>query len=183
MDKMMPVERIENKIYILRGQKIMIDRDLAGLYGVPNKVFMQAIKRNKERFPSDFMFQLNKKETAILRSQIVTSSWGGRRYLPYAFTEQGVAMLSSVLHSQRAIRVNIQIVRTFAKLRQILSSHADLRRKIEEMESKYDQQFQVVFRAIKALINEPLKKIRKIGFVKDKQKELNKKVDKRAKIW
>jgi hypothetical protein len=138
MDKMMPVERIENKIYILRGQKIMIDRDLAGLYGVPNKVFMQAIKRNKERFPSDFMFQLNKKETAILRSQIVTSSWGGRRYLPYAFTEQGVAMLSSVLHSQRAI---------------------------------------------KALINEPPKKIRKIGFVKEKQKELNKKVDKRAKIW
>lgn len=145
----------------------MLDRDLAELYGTPNKVLIQAVKRNIERFPEDFMFQLTNEEFKKLRSQFVTSNRGGRRYFPYVFTEQGVAMLSSVLNSQRAIFVNIQIMRTFAKLREILSSHKDLRLKIEAMEKKYDQQFQVVFKAIKALIEEPPRKIGRIGFVRE----------------
>jgi len=169
MTDLVPNERVENKIYLIRGQKVMLDRDLAELYGVPNKALVQAIKRNMERFPEDFMFQLTTEEFKNLRSQIVTSSWGGRRYLPYVFTEQGVAMLSSVLRSKRAIMVNVHIMRVFARLREILSTHEDLRRKIEAMEKKYDQQFQVVFKAIKALIDKPEKKIMKIGFLRDRE--------------
>jgi len=159
-------QRIENKIFLIRGQKVMLDNDLAELYGVETKVLLQAVKRNLDRFPEDFMFILTKQEFKDLKSQIVTSSWGGRRYLPYTFTEQGVAMLSSILRSKRALYVNIQIMRTFTKLREIVSTHKDLQRKIEEMEKKYDQNFRVVFDAIKALLTMPESKTRKIGFIK-----------------
>ena len=155
---------IEGKIYLIRGKKVMLDRDLAELYGVETKGLIRAVKRNMERFPSDFMLLLTQQEVAILRYQFGTSSWGGRRYLPYAFTEQGVAMLSSVLNSERAIQVNIQIIRTFTKLRELLSSNAELRKKIEEMERKYDQQFRVVFDAIKKLLEPSEGPRKKIGF-------------------
>ncbi len=166
-------ERIEKKIYLIRGQKVMLDKDLAELYGVETRRLNEQIKRNLSRFPDDFMFQLTQLEfqnlrsqfaTSSLRFQIATSSWGGQRYLPYAFTEQGVAMLSSVLRSERAIHVNIQIMRTFTKLREILASHKDLQKKIEDMEKKYDQQFKIVFDAIKALLTVPESKAKKIGF-------------------
>ncbi len=162
-----PAERIEKAILLIRKQKVMLDSDLAALYGVETKVLVQAVKRNIERFPEDFMFRLNKKEFVILRSQIVTSSdWGGRRYAPYAFTEQGVAMLSSVLHSQRAIQVNIEIMRAFIRLRQMLASHAELARKLDELEKKYDAQFKEVFEAIRQLMTPPEPKRRPIGFQK-----------------
>jgi len=166
-NSLIPLEKIENKIYLIRGKKVMIDADLAELYGVQTKVLLQSIKRNLDRFPEDFMFQLVKDEYESLRSQIVTSSWGGRRYLPYAFTEQGVSMLSSVLNSKQAIQVNIQIMRTFTKLREMIESHKDLKKKIEEIESKYDKQFQMVFEAIKHLIEEPIKSKRKVGFTQE----------------
>jgi hypothetical protein len=139
--------------------------DLADLYGVETKALLQAVKRNLARFPEDFAFQLDKQEFINLRSQFVTSSWGGRRYPPYAFTEQGVAMLSSVLRSPQAIQVNIEIMRTFVKLRQLLASNAALARKLAALESKYDEQFKVVFDAIRELMRppEPGKK-RPIGF-------------------
>jgi hypothetical protein len=149
---LVPAEIIEKRILLIRGQKVMIDRELANLYGVETKYLIRQVKRNIKRFPPDFMFKLDKDETADLRCQIVTSSWGGRRYSPYAFTELGIAMLSSVLKSDEAISVNIQIMRVFTKLREILASHKDLKRKIEEMESRYDHQFKVVFDAIKELI-------------------------------
>lgn len=157
-------KRIENRIYFIRRQKVMLDRDLAELYGVKTKSLNLAVKRNRERFPADFMFQLTKEEFQNLRFQNETSSWGGQRYLPYAFTEQGVAMLSSVLRSKRAIYVNIQIMRTFTKLRELLATHKDLQRKIEETEKKYDQQFKVVFDAIRKLMSPPEKPKRRIGF-------------------
>ena len=171
MTTLVPTELIASKIYLIRGIKIMLDRDLAELYGVETKVLKQAVRRNIKRFPNDFMFELTKDEFENLRSQIVTSSWGGARYLPMAFTEQGVAMLSTVLKSDRAIQVNIQIMRAFTQLRQMLSTHKDLKRKIESMEKKYDQQFQVVFEAIKQLLTEEGKPKKKIGFTaKEKQK-------------
>ena len=134
------VERIERVILVLRGHRVLLDGDLAALYQVQTRVLVQAVKRNRERFPKDFMFQLTNQELAILKSQFVTSSWGGRRTAPYAFTEQGVAMLSSVLNSPRAIAVNIEIMRTFVRLRQMLASNADLAKKLEELERKYDLQ-------------------------------------------
>lgn len=151
---LVPSEVIENKILLIREQKVMIDRDLAVLYGVSTKALNQAVKRNIERFPEDFMFRLSLEEAAISRSQIVTLKKQGSniKYLPHAFTEQGIAMLSSVLKSKTAIQVNIQIMRVFTKLREILASHKDLKRKVEEMESRYDHQFKVVFDAIKELI-------------------------------
>jgi hypothetical protein len=164
----------------------MLDADLPALYGVATRVLVQAVKRNADRFPSDFMFQLTKAEVeflrsqavaskadgrlsqgeaGILKSQIVISSWGGRRRsLPYAFTEQGVAMLSSVLHSPRAIQVNIEIMRAFIRLRQILTSHTELARKLENLEKKYDVQFKVVFEAIRKLMAPPESTRRRIGF-------------------
>ena len=169
-----PTETIASKIYLIRGQKVMLDRDLAELYGVQTKVLKQAVRRNIGRFPSDFMFELNSKEFQDLRSQIVTSSWGGLRYLPMAFTEQGVAMLSSVLSSERAVQVNIQIVRTFTKLRRMLATHEELKRKIENMEKQYDENFQIVFEAIKQLFNEEDKPKTKIGYIKEKKKEYGK---------
>ena len=171
------VEQVERRILLLRGQKVMLDRDLAELYGVETKMLNRAVKRNRERFPGDFMFQLTAEEadnlryqngTSNLRSQIGTSSWGGRRYLPHAFTEQGVAMLSSVLHSRRAVLVNIEIMRAFVKLRQMLASHADLARKLDALEKKYDTQFKVVFDAIRALMQPPTPKRRGIGFRADR---------------
>lgn len=144
----------------------MIDRDLAELYGVGTEVLIQAVKRNINRFPTDFMFQLNNQEVIRLRSQIVTSKSGrgGRRYMPYVFTEQGVAMLSSVLNSERAIKVNIAIMRAFVKLREMIASHKDLAKRLDELEKRYDAQFRVVFDAIRQLMTPIEPKRRKIGF-------------------
>lgn len=164
-NSIIPTERIQQCIFILCGDKVMLDRDLAELYGVETKMLIRAMRRNEDRFPPDFMFQLSKEEFDILRRQFGTSSqWGGRRYLPYAFTEHGVAMLSSVLNSQRAIQVNIQIIRTFSRLRRILATHEDLRRKIESLEKKYDEQFQQVFAVLKAMIAEDEKPKPSIGY-------------------
>ena len=163
-----PAERIEQSILLLRGHKVMLDADLAALYGVSIKAFNQAVKRNRQRFPEDFIFQLTAEETAALRSQIVTLETGRgkhRKYLPYAFTEQGVAMLSSVLNSDRAVRVNIEIMRAFVRLRQLLASHADLARKLDALERKYDAQFRVVFDAIRKMMEPPPEKPKgRIGF-------------------
>jgi hypothetical protein len=162
---LVPLERIERTIYLIRGQKVMLDRDLAALYEVETKALKQAVRRNTTRFPHDFAFVLDREEFAILRSQTVTSnSWGGTRYLPMAFTEQGVAMLSSVLKSKRAIDVNIAIMRTFVKLRQMLESHAKLAKTLTEMEDKYDEQFRVVFEVLSELMSPPEPKRKQIGF-------------------
>jgi len=149
-----PPERIERRILLLRGHKVMLDQDLAELYGVETRALVQAVKRNRSRFPADFQFQLTPEEARALRSQTVTSNAGrgGRRYPPYAFTEQGVAMLSSVLRSERAILVNVAIMRTFVRLRRLLASNDELRRKLAELEEKYDAQFSVVFDAIRELM-------------------------------
>ena len=160
-----PPERIERRILLIRGQKVMLDADLAELYEIETKELNLAVRRNPERFPEDFRVQLSAQEFHNLRFQSVTSSsWGGRRYRPYAFTEQGVAMLSSVLRSPRAIQVNIAIMRAFVKLREILATHRDLARRLDEMESRYDAQFKVVFDAIRELMTPPLKSRRRIGF-------------------
>lgn len=161
-----PEDQIKSSIYFIRAHRVMLDEDLATIYGVKTKALVQAVKRNKERFPKDFMFQLNQEEFNILRSQNVTSSIGrgGRRYAPYAFTEQGVAMLSSVLKSKKAVQANIQIIRTFVQLREMLASHKDLDRRLQELEQKYDSQFKIVFDAIRELMKPPLKPKRKIGF-------------------
>ena len=165
MKDIIPIETIMSKIIIIRNEKVMLDKDLAKLYCVETKVLNQAIKRNIKRFPPDFMFKLIDEEFKNLRSQIVTSSWGGRRTPPYAFTEQGVAMLSSVLNSQRAIEVNIAIMRAFVKLRRMIESHKQLAVKLEKMEAKYDYQFKIVFEAIKELMSPlPKKPTRRIGF-------------------
>jgi hypothetical protein len=163
-DSLIPLEQIAQKILWIRKTKVMLDSDLAALYGVQTKVLLQAVKRNKDRFPEDFMFQLSKAEYVILRSQFVTSKRGGRRYPPYVFTEQGVAMLSSVLRSQRAITVNILIMRAFVQLRELISSHKELGAKLEQMEKKYDHQFRIVFEAIKEIKSVPKKSLKKIGF-------------------
>jgi hypothetical protein len=161
-----PAERIERRILVIRGQKVMLDADLAELYGVPTKSLNLAVRRNRNRFPEDFMFQLSREEADALRFQIETSKRGrgGRRYLPHAFTEQGVAMLSSVLRSERAVQVNIAIMRAFVTLREMLASHADLSRKLEEMEKKYDAQFKVVFDAIRELMSPRVPPRPRIGF-------------------
>lgn len=185
---LIPTRRIEQKILLLRGEKVMLDRDLAELYGVETKVLNQAVKRNLERFPEDFMFQVSNEEAAqILRSQIVTlkdetignpskniqnsrsqivtlKHGTNLKYRPYAFTEQGVAMLSGVLNSPRAVQTNLAIMRTFVQLRQMLASHSDLSRKLAALEGKYDQQFRVVFDAIRALMSEKKSPKREIGF-------------------
>jgi hypothetical protein len=160
-----PVPALNQKILFLRGQTAILSFDLAPLYGVQVKVLMQAVKRNRSRFPSDFMFQLTDAEMKNLKSQFVTSSWGGaRRARPYAFTEHGVAMLSSVLRSDRAIRVNIEIMRTFVQLRRASAAHEDLRRKIEQMERRYDAKFQAIFATLRDMLELPEKPKRRIGF-------------------
>jgi hypothetical protein len=185
---LMPFERIEQRIYLIRGKKVMLDRDLAELYGVETKVLNQSVRRNSERFPEDFMFQLSLNEVQSLRSQFVTSksknsdsslgtgqnlksqivtsslNWGGIRKPPLAFTEQGVAMLSSVLKSERAILVNIQIIRTFTKLREMISENDYLRRKLEAMEMQYDEQFKIVFDALRRVLAEEDEPRSEIGF-------------------
>jgi phage regulator Rha-like protein len=155
---------------LIRGEKVILDADLAELYGVETRVLVQAVKRNQERFPEDFLFQLTAEEFTVLRSQYVTSrGWGGRRYPPYAFTEQGVAMLSGVLRSPRAVQVNIEIMRAFVKMRQMLASHAKLEKKLLELEEKYDGQFAMVFEAIKQLMAPPEPKRKRIGFRRDEE--------------
>ncbi|OGY51694.1 MAG: DNA-binding protein [Candidatus Buchananbacteria bacterium RIFCSPHIGHO2_02_FULL_56_16] len=159
-----PTERIERAILLIRGYKVLLDQDLAVLYGVETRTLVQAVKRNRNRFPKDFMFHLTVEKQENLRSQIVTSSWGGRRYPPYAFTEQGVAMLSSVLNSNRAIRVNIEIMRAFVRLRRLLSSNEALARKLTAMERKYDKRFQAIFEVIRKLMIPAETEHRPIGF-------------------
>ncbi len=177
---LVPAEIIEKRIFLLRGQKVMLSIHLADRYQVEPKVLTQAVKRNIERFPRDFMFQLTWDEVSRLKSQFVTSNvicdkvsrsqfvtlkrGLNIKYPPYAFTEQGVAMLSSVLRSRRAIQVNIEIMRAFVNLRKILSSHIDLARKLEALEKKYDSQFKVVFEAIRQLMAKPEPDRKKIGF-------------------
>jgi len=173
-EALVPVESIAQSILLLRGQKVLLDADLAELYGVETKVLLQAVKRNRERFPEDFMFQLTADEFGILRSQFVTSSWGGRRYAPYVFTEQGVAMLSSVLKSPRAIAVNIEVMRAFVRLREMLSSNKELAAKLNELEHKlesHDQAIAGILNAIRELMKppQPVKK-QPIGFVTEKRK-------------
>jgi len=169
MSDIVSVETIAGKIHLIHGTKIMLDKDLATLYGVETKVLKQAVRRNIKRFPSDFMFELTKDEFQNLRSQIVTSSWGGARYIPMAFTEQGVAMLSSVLKSDRAIEVNIQIMRVFTKLRQMVLDNKELRKELEELKQITDESFQIVFETLDQLINIENKPRKKIGFtVKEK---------------
>jgi len=158
-------EVIAAKIFVIRGKRVMLDTDLAVLYGVKTKRLNEQMTRNKKRFPGDFMFQLTKEEAVNLKSHFATSSWGGVRKLPRVFTQEGVAMLSSVLNSERAIMVNIQIMRAFAQFRRLLFTHKDLKRKIEEMEKKYDAHFKVVFEALKRLLEPPpAKERRTIGF-------------------
>jgi hypothetical protein len=176
----------ERRILFIRGQKVMLDFDLADLYGVEARALNQAVKRNAERFPEDFMFQLSEEEAGQLRSQIVIAhetgeenssqtvmssrKHRGARYRPYAFTEQGVAMLSSVLRSPRAVQVNIAIMRAFVRLRELLLTNADLARKLDAMERKYDAQFKVVFDAIRQLMTPPDPPRRRIGFHRDEEK-------------
>jgi len=179
-----PVDQIESIISLIRTQKVMLSHHLAELYNVEPRVLVQAVKRNIDRFPGDFMFQLSDDEFANLKSQIVTSSWGGpRRAKPYAFTEQGVAMLSSVLRSKRPVQVNIKIMRAFVRLRQLLASHTELATKLVEMEKKYDEQFKIVFEAIRQLMDPTETKKKKIGFmVKEKQKAYGKSMPKAAQV-
>jgi hypothetical protein len=165
---LIPAERIERGIYLLRGEKVMLSIDLAALYQVAPRALVQAVKRNADHFPNDFMFQLTSDEFQHLKSQFVTSSWGGlRRATPYAFTEQGVAMLSSVLRSKRAVRVNIEIMRAFVRLRGMLASNEELNRKLSALERKYDAQFGSVFDAIRRLMAPPVAKRHPIGFDRD----------------
>ena len=164
---MIPDELVMNKIYIIRGQKVMLDMDLAALYHVETKRLNEQVKRNELRFPADFMFRLTKKEFDNLKSQFATSSWGGTRKLPLAFTEQGVAMLSSVLNSETAIRVNIRIIRVFTKMREMLLAHKDILLQLEKIEQKlikHDEEILLIFQYLKQLLNPPQAARRKIGF-------------------
>jgi hypothetical protein len=164
-EALLPVERIESVILFVRGDRVILDADIAALYGVETKALVRAVKRNIDRFPQDFMFQLTAEEVENLRYQFGTSSWGGRRYLPYAFTEQGVAMLSGVLRSQQAVQVNVEIMRAFARLRQIVTQQVDLARKLNALEQRYDGQFKVVFDALRELMaTSPDDEARRIGF-------------------
>jgi ORF6N domain len=164
---LIPPALISRKIYFFRGTRVMLDSDLAQLYRVTTKNLNRAVKRNPDRFPADFMFQLKPKETENLRFQSGTSSFsihGGRRYRPHAFTEHGVAMLSSVLHSDCAVQVNIAIMRAFLQLRAMLATHEDLRRKITEMEEHYDSKFHAVFATLRQMLDTPIPPKRQIGF-------------------
>ena len=165
MVNLVPVDVIENKIFQIRGKRVMLDRDLAVLYEVETRALNQAVKRNIERFPDDFMFKLTDEEYEILKSQFVTSSWGGsRRSNPYAFTEQGVAMLSGILNSTRAIQVNIQIMRVFTRFRQILLISKDIKQELDEMKRQTNDRFQIVFETLDHLLAVEDQPKRKIGF-------------------
>jgi hypothetical protein len=174
MPKVIPIpdEIVISKIYLVRGQKVMLDRDLAELYGVQTKQLKRAVKRNSDRFPEDFMFELSLEELDFLRSQIGTSSWGGVRYAPMAFTEQGVAMLSSVLNSTRAITVNIHIIRVFTRMREMVLTHKDLLLKLEQLERKtigHGEDIKLIFEYLKELLNPKTEPMRKIGFKHKKE--------------
>jgi len=164
---LIPQGVIEQKIFVIRNHRVMLDKDLAKLYEVETRDLNKAVSRNLDRFPEDFMFQLTEKEFQNLKFHFGTSSWGGTRKRPRAFTEQGVAMLSSVLRSKRAVHVNIAIMRAFVRLRQILASNRELARKLDELEKKYDTQFKVVFNAIRKLMAKPQRPKRRIGFRTD----------------
>ncbi len=171
MKALIRVEMIEKKILLIRGEKVMLDADLAELYGVEVKHLKRQVRRNIDRFPEDFMIQLSKEEYESLRRNFGTLKRGEHsKYLPYAFTEQGVAMLSSVLNSERAIHVNVEIMRAFVRLRQMLASDTELARKLDALEKKYDAQFKVVFDAIRQLMTPPEAKKRKIGFRREAEK-------------
>jgi hypothetical protein len=174
---LIPIEHIENIIIFIRGQKVILDRDLAQLYGVTTGNLNKAVKRNLDRFPQDFMFQLTQAEYNSLRFQFGILEKGKHtKYLPYAFSEQGVAMLSGILNSSRAVQVNIEIMRAFVRLRQMLLSHSELARRLNELEKKYDAQFKIVFEAIRQLMTSPAAPKRKIGFdLKEKQARYGKK--------
>ncbi len=163
-NNLVAIEQISSKIYFIRGVKVMLDRDLAILYEVETRALNQAVKRSMKRFPDDFMFQLTKTEFENLMSQIVISSWGGIRKMPYAFTEQGVAMLSGILTSDRAISVNIQIMRTFTKLRHMIAGHEELKKAIEELKKQTDERFEVVFTVLDKLLADDQDPKKKIGF-------------------
>ena len=171
---LIPIERVQQSILFMRKEKVILDSDLAELYGVETRALVQAVKRNIDRFPEDFMFQLTSEEYAFLRSQTVTLKRGRgqhRKYMPYAFTEQGVAMLSSVLRSTRAVQVNIEIMRTFVQLRKESAVNKSLSRRLNKLEQKYDQQFVVVFDALRNLIEPPVTDKQPIGFVHPKKRE------------
>lgn len=168
MKPIIAAEIIERKIYLVRGQKVMLDSDLAELYGVTTKRLNEQVRRNANRFPNDFMFQLSSDEFESLRSHFATLKQGRgyhRKYLPYAFTEHGALMAASILNTPRAVEVSLYVVRAFVKLREMIASHKDLARRLDEMEKKYDAQFRVVFDAIRALVAEPEPKEKKIGFL------------------
>ncbi len=170
MGQIIAIEDIAQRIYFIRGFKVMLDRDLAALYDVETKVLKQAVRRNIGRFPPDFMFELTKDENLSLRSQNVTLKRGQHsKYLPFAFTEQGVSMLSSVLRSERAVQVNIQIMRTFVKIRQMLQIHAEMKQELAELRSQMDERFQIVFTILDKLVNEGEEEKRKIGFIEKKE--------------
>ena len=162
-----PIERIASTIYLIRGEKVILDQDLAELYGVSTKVLNQAVTRNNDRFPDDFMFLITKDEFENLKSQIVTSSWGGRRYSPRAFTEQGVAMLSSVLRSKQAVQVNIAIIRTFVRMREILATHKDLAQKVQ----KHDQHIAALYKHLEKLLAPPSGKKNPMGYIWHKNED------------
>lgn len=175
-ETLIPSETIAQKIFIIRGHKVMLDFNLALLYGVETKQLKRQVTRNIERFPDDFMFQLNKEELESLRCQFGTSSWGGRRYSPYVFTEQGVAMLSSVLNSKRAIEVNIAIMRTFTRLREMMMYYVEIKRKIEKMEKSYNEQFKQIFDIIKRMLIREEKPKPPMGFcLPEEEREYEKK--------
>ncbi len=171
---LIPIERVQQSILFMRKEKVILDSDLAELYGVETRALVQAVKRNIDRFPEDFMFQLTSEEYAFLRSQTVTLKRGRgqhRKYMPYAFTEQGVAMLSSVLRSTRAVQVNIEIMRTFVQLRKESTVNKSLSRRLSKLEQKYDKQFVVVFDALRNLMEPPVTDKQPIGFVHSKKKD------------
>ena len=175
--QIVPVKRIESLILVIRGQRVMLDSDLASIYGVKTKVLNQAVKRNQNRFPEDYMFQLTQEEAANLRSQFVTSSsgYGGRRYLPYAFTEHGAIMAANVLNSGTAVEMSVYVVRAFVRIREFLATHKELAIKFAELERKlatHDRQILEIVKVIKQLMAPPQRKPKKIGFALEKTKKL-----------
>ncbi len=171
MNQLIELDEITRRIFSIRGARVMLDRDLAELYGVETKVLKQAVRRNIRRFPADFMFEMTYQEVASLRSQIVTSSWGGARYQPMAFTEQGVAMLSGVLNSDRAIDVNIQVMRAFVQLRHLVLHNAELKRELDAFRELTEERFQLVFTVLDQLVSDDGENNRKIGFIEHKQNQ------------
>ena len=175
MNDLIPIENITGLIYLIRGQRVILDRDIADLYGVETKRLKEQVKRNIERFPEDFMFELSTREYENLRSHFATSSWGGTRYIPMAFTEHGILMISSVLKNDKAVQVNIQIMRAFMKMRQMIFDNAELRKQIDELRADTDGKFRIVFETLDQLLFIENKPKKKIGFMaKEKQAEYGK---------